>query len=95
MDYKIELSCWSMGSSIQTHVSQWPSSVTLSGCPFSTIQVIVIAVSSALQSMGFGAKNDIKSVGHGGNRDEEIVSHCNRSIGQEPSGNTVPAVDLS
>lgn len=57
--------------------------------------VIVIAVSSALQSMGFGAKNDIKSVGHGGNRDEEIVSHCNRSIGQEPSGNTVPAVDLS
>lgn len=45
--------------------------------------------------MGFGAKNDIKSVGHGGNRDEEIVSHCNRSIGQEPSGNTVPAVDLS
>ena len=45
--------------------------------------------------MGFGAKNDIKSVGHGGNRDEEIVSHCKRSIGQEPSGNTVPAVDLS
>ena len=35
------------------------------------------------------------SVGHGGNRDEEIVSHPNRSIGQEPTGNTVRAVGLS